>query len=101
MSLSFFLSGVEKTKIPKAFKPHIFFDDQDVHLIVAVYPINLKLHARATMQPKPYGHEATHASCNLKYDGYKLFMTVTPNLQNVKHRVLSMTNHLVSKAELH
>lgn len=53
------------------------------------------------MQPKPYGHEATHASCNLKYDGYKLFMTVTPNLQNVKHRVLSMTNHLVSKAELH
>lgn len=29
----FFLGGVEKTKVLKAFKPHIFFDDQDVHLI--------------------------------------------------------------------
>ena len=28
----FFLGGVEKSKILKAFKPHIFFDDQDVHL---------------------------------------------------------------------
>jgi 5'-nucleotidase len=28
----FFLGGVEKTKILKAFKPHIFFDDQDLHL---------------------------------------------------------------------
>ncbi|SAY83347.1 protein of unknown function [Citrobacter amalonaticus] len=55
---AFFLGGVEKTKVLKAFKPHIFFDDQDVHLIVAVYPINLRLHARATMQPKPYEQEA-------------------------------------------
>lgn len=30
-----FLGGVEKTKVLKAFKPHIFFDDQDVHLIAA------------------------------------------------------------------
>jgi len=29
---AFFLGGVEKTKILKAFRPHIFFDDQDVHL---------------------------------------------------------------------
>ncbi|MGQ7848717.1 5'-nucleotidase [Granulosicoccus sp. 3-233] len=29
---AFFLGGVEKTKIVKAFQPHIFFDDQDVHL---------------------------------------------------------------------
>ena len=29
---AFFLGGVEKTKILKAFNPHIFFDDQDVHL---------------------------------------------------------------------
>jgi 5'-nucleotidase len=29
---AFFLGGVEKTKVLQAFKPHIFFDDQDVHL---------------------------------------------------------------------
>jgi 5'-nucleotidase len=29
---AFFLGGVEKTKILKAFRPHIFFDDQDDHL---------------------------------------------------------------------
>jgi len=28
----FFLGGVGKTKVLKAFKPHIFFEDQDVHL---------------------------------------------------------------------
>ncbi len=28
----FFLGGLDKAKILKAFKPHIFFDDQDVHL---------------------------------------------------------------------
>ncbi|HGT5749236.1 TPA: 5'-nucleotidase, partial [Escherichia coli] len=32
---AFFLGGVEKTKVLKAFKPHIFFDDQDVHLNTA------------------------------------------------------------------
>lgn len=32
---AFFLGGVEKTKILQAFKPHIFFDDQDVHLDAA------------------------------------------------------------------
>lgn len=29
---AFFLGGVEKSKILKAFRPHIFFDDQDSHL---------------------------------------------------------------------
>lgn len=29
---AFFLGGVEKGKVLKAFRPHIFFDDQDVHL---------------------------------------------------------------------
>lgn len=29
---AFFLGGVEKTKVLKAFQPHIFFDDQNVHL---------------------------------------------------------------------
>lgn len=28
----FFLGGVDKSKVLKAFKPHIFFDDQDLHL---------------------------------------------------------------------
>lgn len=28
----FFLGGVGKTKVLKAFRPHIFFEDQDVHL---------------------------------------------------------------------
>lgn len=28
----FFLGGLEKTKVLKAFRPHIFFDDQDIHL---------------------------------------------------------------------
>ena len=28
----FFLGGVDKTKILKAFRPHIFFDDQELHL---------------------------------------------------------------------
>jgi len=28
----FFLGGVEKTKVVKAFRAHIFFDDQDLHL---------------------------------------------------------------------
>ena len=29
---AFFLGGIEKSKILKSFKAHIFFDDQDVHL---------------------------------------------------------------------
>lgn len=29
---AFFLGGVEKTQVLKAFRPHIFFDDQDIHL---------------------------------------------------------------------
>ncbi len=29
---AFFLGGIQKSKILKAFKAHIFFDDQDVHL---------------------------------------------------------------------
>ncbi len=28
----FFLGGVEKAKILRAFRPHVFFDDQDLHL---------------------------------------------------------------------
>jgi len=26
------MGGLDKSKVLKAFKPHIFFDDQDVHL---------------------------------------------------------------------
>ena len=28
----FFLGGVAKTRILQSFRPHIFFDDQDIHL---------------------------------------------------------------------
>jgi 5'-nucleotidase len=31
----FFLGGLEKAKVLRAFKPHIFFDDQDLHLEAA------------------------------------------------------------------
>lgn len=31
----FFLGGMDKSKILKAFKPHIFFDDQDIHIEAA------------------------------------------------------------------
>lgn len=31
----FFLGGLEKAKVLQAFKPHIFFDDQDLHLAKA------------------------------------------------------------------
>lgn len=31
----FFLGGLEKAKVLKAFRPHIFFDDQDLHLDAA------------------------------------------------------------------
>ncbi|MGK0737567.1 5'-nucleotidase [Yokenella regensburgei] len=31
----FFLGGVENTKVLMALKPHIFFEDQYVHLIMA------------------------------------------------------------------
>ena len=49
---AFFLGGLEKSKILKSFKAHIFFDDQDVHLknsalVVpsgkVLYPSNSKL----------------------------------------------------------
>ncbi len=31
----FFLGGVDKAKILKALRPHVFFDDQDLHLDAA------------------------------------------------------------------
>lgn len=58
---AFFLGGVEKTKVLQAFRPHIFFDDQDVHLEKASkyvpsgkvpYPSNSKLNT----------HDETEAS---------------------------------------
>ena len=35
LSADFFLGGVGKTKVLEAFRPHIYFDDQDVHLEAA------------------------------------------------------------------
>jgi 5'-nucleotidase len=36
----FFLGGVRKERILKAFRPHIFFDDQDVHLDAAATAVS-------------------------------------------------------------
>ena len=36
----FFLGGVDKSEILRAFKPHIFFDDQEIHLTAAARHIN-------------------------------------------------------------
>ncbi len=35
----FFLGGLDKSKVLKAFKPHIFFDDQDLHLETAAHAV--------------------------------------------------------------
>ena len=35
----FFLGGLDKSKILKAFKPHIFFDDQEQHLEAASFVV--------------------------------------------------------------
>lgn len=57
----FFLGGLDKSKILKAFKPHIFFDDQDLHLeraskIVPAgkvpYKSSSPLHKKTTESPK-------------------------------------------------
>lgn len=32
---AFFLGGMDKSRVLKAFRPHIFFDDQDIHLVEA------------------------------------------------------------------
>lgn len=51
---AFFLGGLQKSRFLKAFKPHIFFDDQDSHLDPAsidvpsakvLYPSNSPLKA--------------------------------------------------------
>lgn len=36
---AFFMGGIEKTDVLKAFKPHIFFDDQDAHLNKAEHDV--------------------------------------------------------------
>ncbi len=54
---AFFLGGVDKSQVLSAFKPHIFFDDQDIHLQAASarvpsgkvpYPSDSPLHQRQT-----------------------------------------------------
>jgi 5'-nucleotidase len=39
VDMVFFLGGLQKSRILKAFKPHIFFDDQDTHLDPAALAI--------------------------------------------------------------
>lgn len=54
---AFFLGGVGKTKVLQAFKPHIFFDDQDVHL-----------EAAANLIP----------SCKVPYQSSSALLAITP-----------------------
>ncbi len=60
----FFLGGLEKTKVLRAFRPHIFFDDQDVHLDKAaqfvpsgkvLYASDSPLAAVSSMKDSPEG----------------------------------------------
>jgi 5'-nucleotidase len=46
----FFLDGVEKAKVLQAFRPHIFFDDQDTNLEPAAKHVPS---AKASYQTKP------------------------------------------------
>ena len=55
---AFFLGGIEKSKILKSFKAHIFFDDQDVHLETSslvvpcgkvLYPTSSRLSCRKAL----------------------------------------------------
>ncbi len=55
----FFLGGVDKSLVLSAFKPHIFFDDQDLHLHAAApmvpsgkvpYPTGSPLHPKSTLK---------------------------------------------------
>ena len=48
---AFFLGGVGKTQVLEAFKPHIFFDDQDLHLkdASAVVPSGKVLYETGSM----------------------------------------------------
>jgi 5'-nucleotidase len=67
---AFFLGGLSKTKFLRAFRPHIFFDDQDVHLRPAAEHVPsakvlyasssalAALDAVAAIAPAPIGAEA-------------------------------------------
>ncbi len=52
---AFFLGGIEKSKVLKAFKAHIFFDDQDVHLKTSslVVPCGKVLYPSSSELNKP------------------------------------------------
>ncbi len=67
---AFFLGGIGKDKVLQAFKPHIFFDDQEVHLEAAKklvasggvpYPSDspLLLENKHTVLELPEGHSGT------------------------------------------
>lgn len=60
----FFLGGVEKAKVLKAFRPHIFFDDQDLHLDAAARHVpSGKVPYRSD---SPLRHKPSHAPENDK-----------------------------------
>lgn len=57
----FFMGGVAKTKIVEAFSPHIFFDDQDVH----VQPASVKV--PSALVPYRTGPKKNHLSPHKPY----------------------------------
>lgn len=57
----FFLGGVEKTKVVKAFQAHIFFDDQDLHLDPAAKFVpsgKVPYRSDSPLNKKPYPEES-------------------------------------------
>lgn len=72
---AFFLGGIEKKRFLKAFNPHIFFDDQDVHLDSAaqeipcakvLYPSHSPL--KTYIDKQAAGHKNADRNAQLKAD---------------------------------
>ncbi|GAA4888483.1 5'-nucleotidase [Ferrimonas pelagia] len=61
---AFFLGGVGKDKVLKAFRPHIFFDDQDVHLDAAanIVPSGKVPYASDSQLAEKHPNEASYST---------------------------------------
>lgn len=55
VDMAFFLGGVEKSTVLKAFRPHIFFEDQQVHLenAAAIVPSGRVLYSTGSVLNTP------------------------------------------------
>ena len=52
---TFFLGGMDKSRILKIFRPHIFFDDQQLHLDGAVEVVPVRARPGRPLKPAPDG----------------------------------------------